>query len=128
MLGATPFSDYPLAKGEMVKKVATSYARINSIKVGTFKKDADVAVDVAVAEVAYPANKAKAASKANVKVTLVADKDYAYEAKSSKAGFFSAQIPAKDLAALKAGTYTLVVEASLGAESGATESSSLIVF
>jgi len=128
VLGATPFSDYPLAKGEMVKKVATSYARINSIKVGTFKKDADVAVDVAVAEVAYPANKAKAASKANVKVTLVADKDYAYEAKSSKAGFFSAQIPAKDLAALKAGTYTLVVEASLGAESGATESSSLIVF
>jgi peptide/nickel transport system substrate-binding protein len=128
ILGATPNSDYPLAKGEMVKKVATTYARINSVKVGTFKRDADLAVDVAVAEVSFPANKTKAAATANVKVTLIADKDYAYAAKAAKAGFYAATIPAKDLAALKPGTYTLVAEASLGDESGVVSTSSLIVF
>jgi peptide/nickel transport system substrate-binding protein len=127
-LAATPFADYPMAKGELVKKVSTTYARINSVKVGTFKKGADVAVDVAVAEVSYPANKAKAAGKANVKVTLVGDKETSYAAKSSKAGFFAASIPAKDLDSLKPGTYTLIVEAGLGTESGAVETASLVVF
>jgi hypothetical protein len=72
--------------------------------------------------------KAKAAGKANVKVTLVAEKETAYAAKSSKAGFFAASIPAKDLRSLKPGTYTLIVEASLGAESGAVDTASLVVF
>jgi len=128
ILDATPFADYPLAKGEMAKKVATSYARINSLKVGTYQKGADVAVDVAVAEIAFPANTAKAAAKAIVKVTLVADKDYVYAAKASKAGLYRALIPAKDLAALKAGTYTVIGEAGLGPESGAVDTASLIVF
>lgn len=127
-LAATPFADYPMAKGEMVQKVATSYARINSLKVGTYRKGADLDVDLTVAEVAYPANKAKPADKARVKVTLVADRDYAYEARPSKAGSYRATIPAKDLAALKAGTYTLIAEAALGAESGAVDASSLIVY
>jgi peptide/nickel transport system substrate-binding protein len=127
VLTATPFGDYPIAKGDMVKKVATTYARINSVKVGSFAKGSDVKVDIAVAEIAYPSNKAKAAAKANVKITLVGDKDYAYAAKPSKAGFFTATIPAADLSSLKAGTYTIVAEAALGQESGAVEASSLIV-
>ena len=81
-----------------------------------------------MAEIAYPANKAKAAAKANVKVTLVGDKDYTYAAKSSKAGLFAATIPAKDLAALQPGTYTVIAEASLGSESGAVDTANLIVF
>jgi peptide/nickel transport system substrate-binding protein len=128
VLAANRDPSYPIAKGEISKKVETTFARINSIKVGTFAKGADVAVDVAVAEVTYPANKAKAAAKAAVKVTLVADKEYSYAGKSSKAGFYTVTLPAKDLAALKAGTYTLVVEAALGSESGAVDTSSLIVF
>jgi peptide/nickel transport system substrate-binding protein len=127
-LGATPFSDYPFAKGDMVKKVETSYARINSIKVGTFKRGADLSVDVAVAEVAYPANKAKAASSAHVKVTLVGAKQHGYDAKSSKAGVYVATIPAMDLAPLRPGTYTLIAEAALGTDSGAVDTASLIVF
>ena len=126
-LTATPFSDYPLAKGEMVKKVQTSYARINSVKVGTFKKGADVRVEVAVAEVAYPANKAKAAAKANVKVTLVGDKEIVYAAKASKAGFYTALLPAADLGSLNPGTYTVIAEAALGTDSGAVDTASLIV-
>ena len=124
---ATPFSDYPMAKGEMVKKVQTSYARINSVKVGTFRKGADVMIEVAVAEVAFPANKAKAAAKANVTVTLVGDRDLVYAAKASKAGFYAAVLPATDLAALKPGTYTVIAEAALGTDSGAVDTAILIV-
>jgi peptide/nickel transport system substrate-binding protein len=127
-LSATPYGDYPFPKGDLAKKVSMTYARINSVKVGTFQKGADLAVDIAVAEVSYPANKAKAAAKANVKVTLIGDKETAYAAKASKAGFYSASVPAKDLASLKPGTYTLIVEAGLGAESGAVETASLVVF
>jgi peptide/nickel transport system substrate-binding protein len=127
-LGATPFSDYPLAKGEMVKKVETSYARINSVKVGTFKRGADLRVEVAVAEVAYPANKAKAAAGAQVKVTLVGDREYGFAATSSKAGLYAATIPAGDLATLRPGTYTVIAEAALGTDFGAVDTASFIVF
>lgn len=127
-LSATPYDDYPFAKGELAKKVAMTYARINSVKVAAFKKGADLGVDIAVAEVSYPANKAKAAAKANVKVTLIGDKETSYAAKAGKAGFFAATIPAKDLASLKPGTYTLIVEAGLGTESGAVDTASLVVY
>jgi peptide/nickel transport system substrate-binding protein len=127
-LVATPFDDYPMAKGEMVKKVETNYARINSIKAGTYKKGSDLAVDLAVAEVAYPANKAKAADKARVRVTLVADRERVYEAREAKAGIYRATIPAADLAALKEGTYTLIGEASLGTDSGAVDTTTFMVF
>jgi peptide/nickel transport system substrate-binding protein len=127
-LSATSFGDYPFPKGDLVKKVSTAYARINSVKVGTYAKGKDLAVEIAVADVSYPANKAKAAGNAKVKVTLVADKETAYAAKSSKAGLFAAAIPAKDLDSLKPGTYTLIVEAGLGSESGAVSTASLVIF
>ncbi len=127
-LVATPFSDYPFEKGEMASKVATTYARINSVKVGTFERDRPVSVEIAVAEVAYPANKAKAAAKASVMVTLVADRERSYAAKAAKAGVYAAVIPARDLASLKPGTYTVIAEAALGPESGAVQTTSLIVF
>ena len=127
-LVATPFDDYPIAKGEMIEKVATSYARINSIKVGTYRKGADLAVDLVVAEVAYPANRAKPADKARVRVTLVADRDRVYEAAEAKAGIYRATIPAADLAALKEGTYTLIGGASLGGEAGAVGAATFMVF
>lgn len=128
ILSRTPYADYPIVKGEMTKLVATTYARINSIKVGTFKKGADVTVDIAVAQVSYPANKATAAAKASVKITVVADKEIVVAAKASKPGFYTATIPAKDLAALKAGTYTVIAEAALGSESGAVDTANLIVY
>jgi len=126
-LAATSFADYPFPKGDLAKKVATTFARVNSVKVGAYQKGSDLAVDIAVAEVEYPSNKAKAAAKANVKVTLVGDKETVYAAKSSKAGMFAAAIPAADLTALKAGTYTLIVEAALGSESGAVSTASLVI-
>jgi peptide/nickel transport system substrate-binding protein len=127
-LVATPFDDYPMAKGQMVKEVETKYARINSIKVDTYKKGAALGVDLAVAEVDYPANKAKPAEAAKVKVTLVAGVDRVFEAKKAKAGIYRASIPASELAALKPGTYTLIGEASLGDESGAVDTANFILF
>ena len=43
-------------------------------------------------------------------------------------GLFAAIIPAKDLAALQPGTYTVIAEAALGGDSGAVDTASLIVF
>jgi peptide/nickel transport system substrate-binding protein len=127
-LVATPFEDYPMAKGEMVEKSRTKYARINSIKVGTYRKGVDLEVDLAVAEVAFPANKAKPAEAARVKVSLIAGKGRAYEAREGKPGIYRAILPASDLAALKEGSYTLVGEASLGGESGAVNTATFMVF
>ena len=81
-----------------------------------------------VAEVAYPANWAKPADKARVRVTLVADRDRVYEAAEAKAGIYRATIPAADLAALEEGTYTLLGGASLGGEAGAVGTATFMVF
>jgi peptide/nickel transport system substrate-binding protein len=119
---------YPYAKGYWTKALATSFAHVDAIKVPTYKKGADLTVGVTVSEVAFPANTTKAAAKANVKVTLIGPKETTYKASMAKAGSFTAVIPAKDLAALKAGSYTVVVEAALGTEAGAVDTANLIVF
>ncbi len=120
---------YPFEKGYFTKYLATAFARVDAIRVPSYKKGAGLAVGVTVSEVAFPANATKPAAKANVTVTLVAnDKETVYKAASTKAGSFEAQIPAKDLDSLKPGSYTIVVEAALGTEAGAVDQANLIVF
>jgi peptide/nickel transport system substrate-binding protein len=119
---------YPYAKGYWTKALASSFARVDAIKVPTFKKGSDLTIGATVSEVAFPANTSKPAAKANVKITLIGDKETSYTAKLVKAGSFEAVIPAKDLAGLKAGSYTIVVEAALGTEAGAVDTANLIVF
>jgi peptide/nickel transport system substrate-binding protein len=119
---------YPFEKGYFSKLLSTSFARIDSVRVGTYKRGAGVAVGATVSEVAFPANTSKAAAKAVVKVSLIADKETLYAAKMTKAGTYECLIPAKDLDSLKPGSYTIVVESSLGAEAGAVETATLIVF
>jgi len=65
-----------------------------------------------------------------VTVTLIlADNtEKVYTAKYTSAGNFQAVIPAKDLGALKAGAYTLVVQSVLSTESPAVQASSLVLF
>lgn len=121
-------ASYPYAKGYWTKALASSFAQVDSIKVPTFKKGSALTVGVTVSEVAFPANTSKPAAKANVKVTLIGNTETVYAAKLVKAGSFEAVIPAKDLAGLKAGSYTIVVEAALGTEAGAVDTSNLIVF
>ena len=128
VLVANRDSSYPFEKGYFTKLLTTNYARVDSLKVPAFEKGKDLTVGITVSSVEFPANKAKGADKANVKVTLVGDKETSYVAKQSKAGSYEAVIPAADLGALKPGSYTVVVEAALGSEAGAVKTSNVIVF
>lgn len=119
---------YPFEKGYFTKLLATSFARIDNIKVPTYAKGKDMTVSATVSEVAYPSNKAKAAAKANVKISLIGATPTSYAAKAAKAGSFEAVIPAKDLDALQPGSYTIVVEASLTDQAGAVDNSSVTIF
>jgi peptide/nickel transport system substrate-binding protein len=120
--------DYPFAKDYFTKFLATNFARIDSLKVASYEKGKDVKVSAQISKVAYPANTAVAADKANVKVTLAADKDYVYTAKMTKAGLFEVSIPAADLAKLKSGAYTVIVEAALGTETATVDTEPLVIF
>lgn len=119
---------YPYAKGYFAKALAGSFARIDAIKVPMYKKGADLTVGVTVSQVAFPANMSRPAVRANVKVTLVGDTQTVTIARLVKPGSFEAVIPREALSGLAPGSYTLIGEASLGAEGGAVDTASLIVF
>jgi peptide/nickel transport system substrate-binding protein len=126
----TAFRDpgYPFEKGYFTKLLSTFFARIDSLKVASYEKGKDVKVSAQISKVAYPNNTAVAADKANIKVTLSADKDYVYSAKMTKAGLFEVAIPAADLAKLKSGAYTVIVEAALGNETATVDTEPLVIF
>jgi len=108
--------------------LATNYTKIDSIKVATYKKGTDLNVTVTLSEVAFPANTSKALAKGKVNVTLVADKEYSFAAKMTKAGTFEASVSAKTLDALKAGSYTIVVDSALATESPTVETTNVLIF
>jgi hypothetical protein len=85
-------------------------------------------VGVTVSQVAFPANKSRPAAQANVKVTLVGDRQTAALGRLVKPGSFEAVIPREALSGLAPGSYTLIVEASVGAGGSAVDTASLIVF
>lgn len=126
------FRDYPYRADHFPTLFRTTITRIDEVKVPvTVQRTADAKIDVVVSEVTYPDDTAKAASnKAKVTVTLIlADNtEKVYTAKYTSAGNFQAVIPAKDLGALKAGAYTLVVQSVLSTESPAVQASSLVLF
>ncbi len=119
---------YPYAKGYWTTRLATRFARIDAIKVPAYKRGSAMNVALTVSDVAYPMNTAKYAAAAKIKVTLIGDKETSYAGTLVKPGSFQAVIPAKDLDALKAGSYTLVVEASFGDESPTVDTSNVIIF
>jgi len=114
---------YPYAKAYWTKTLATHFARIDAINVPSYKKGSSMTIGLTVQDVAYPSNRATSAARATVKVTLVGDTETSYKGTLVKAGSFQAVIPSKDLDALKAGSYTLVVEASFGTESPSVSTS-----
>lgn len=123
----TAFRDGYGLKDGYAKNLATVFPRINLVKVPSYEKGKDLAVSAVVSAVTYPENKAVPAAKGKVRITLVADAEKTYEATSSKAGSFSAAIPAADLAALAPGTYILIVEAALETGSPAVETATFVV-
>lgn len=105
---------YPFAPGYWTEALKTEYSRIDSIILDDPKKGQGVKVSVAVSRVSYPSNQASPASRARVVVSLMADKPVAVEAKRSQPGVFEAVLPAKTIDALALGTYSVVVESTLG--------------
>jgi len=125
----TAFRDasYPYAKGYWTTALATRYADVAAINVPAYKKGSNMTVAITVNDKAYPSNVSKAAAAATVTLTLVGDTTTSYKATFVKAGSWQAVIPAKDLDALKPGSYTVVVEAKLGTEAPNSGSASVLI-
>lgn len=123
----TAFRDGYPQKGGYVKNLATSFPRIDVVTVPAYEAGSDLKLSAIVSEVLYPANKASPAAKADVKVTLIGATETVYTASSAKAGSFEATIPATDIASLKAGTYTVIIEAALNGGSPAVQTASIVV-
>jgi peptide/nickel transport system substrate-binding protein len=122
---------YPYASTYWPAALKSQNARIDGVNVPTpVAKTRDAYLTVAVSVVAYPADTARSAdATAKVRATLVTpDGEKPYPGTFVKAGQFQVKIPAADLAKLKTGSYTLVVESYLGTESPASEVTSLLVF
>jgi len=128
----TAFRDYGYKSDYWPKALRTTLTRIDDVKVpATAQRTKDAEIVVTVSNVVYPDDTAKAADgKTKVSVTLVkADNtEVTYAAKFASAGSFKAVIPAKDLGALKPGSYTVVVQSVLGTEAPAVTPTSIVLF
>ena len=122
---------YPYASTYWPAMLKSQQARVDGVTVPTpVAKTRDAYIDVAVSVVSYPAGTARSAdATAKLRLTLVApDGEKKYTGTFVKAGQFQVKLPAADLAKLKTGSYTLVVESYLGTEAPAVEVTSLVVF
>lgn len=123
---------YPYKSDYWPKAFKTDLTRIDDVKVpATAQKTKDQVIDIAVSKVVYPLDTAAPAdNKAKVSVTLVVGEgnEKVYPAKFVKAGSFQVTIPAKDLGALKSGSYTLVVQSNFAAESPSVTPATLVLF
>ena len=114
----TAFRDpsYPFAKGYWVKALATTYSRIDGLKVADRAKGRDLAVTVNVSAVRYPRNLATPAADAAVEASLmVGDRATTVKARPDKAGIYIATFPAEVLDTLPEGAYAIVATSRLGA-------------
>ncbi|HQK34276.1 MAG TPA: ABC transporter substrate-binding protein [Spirochaetales bacterium] len=101
------------------KVFATTITNIDQVIVpATAGRNADVTVTAKVSTFVYPSDKMNPAGN-NVKISLTLITpagEKVFTGKMTKAGEFAVVIPAKELAALKAGAYTIVVETKIANE------------
>ena len=122
---------YPYTAGYWNKYFQVKTTRIDSVNVPSVtSRGKDAWIPVRLSIVDYPAGTAKPADlTAKVKLTLItADGEKTYNGVFDKTGQYSVTIPAADTRALKAGSYTIVIESSLKTEAPAVESANLVVF
>ncbi len=119
---------YPFEQFWFTKKLSSNFIRIDSVSLGTYQKGESLKVTAALSQVGFPSGIAKPADKARIAVTLVSDAEKTVSGKLTRVGIGEATIPASYLDGLKPGDYTILVEASLGAESGDVKTASLVVF
>jgi len=126
------FRDYPYKSDYWPKQFRMEITRITNVAVPpTATRSSDVKISVSAVSFVYPDTATTALSnKAKVTVALqLADgTEKVYAAKFIKAGSFEAVIPAKDLGALKPGSYTIVIMSSLASEAPSVEPATLVLF
>ncbi|MCX7024989.1 MAG: ABC transporter substrate-binding protein [Spirochaetes bacterium] len=128
-LSAFRDATYPYTGDYWPKAFQMNVTRIDGVTLPpNAQRTKDAVIDVAVSQLTYPIDKAVAGTK-DVKVTITlidaAGKEKAFAAKFVKDGSFKATLPAADLGALAAGTYTVVVESKLADEAPAIVSGTL---
>jgi peptide/nickel transport system substrate-binding protein len=128
----TAFRDgYPYKSDYWPKALKMELSTIDAVKVpvGALRTK-DAVVDVTVSSYVYPDIAKTPLAKGKVTATLVlADgTEKVFAAKMVKAGSFQATIPAKELGAMKAGSYTLVIQSQIAGESPSVSPETLVLF
>jgi len=130
-LAAFRDSSYPYDSAYWPKYFAVKTMRIDGVTVPSVtNRGKDAVIPVKLSIVDYPAGTARTADGTpKVRLTLITDSgEKVYTGKFAKLGQYSVTIPGADTNALKAGSYTIVVESFLGTEAPAVQSATLVVF
>ena len=130
-LAAVRDPSYPYDSAYWPKYFAVKTMRIDGITVPAVNnRGKDIVIPVKLSIVDYPAGTSRTADGTpKVRLTLITDAgEKVYNGKFVKIGQYSVTIPATDTTALKAGSYTIVIESFLGTEAPAVESANLVVF
>jgi len=128
----TAFRDsYPYKSDYWAKAFRMQLSSIDSVTMpvgATRAKDA--VITVKVSSYMYPDTAKTPLAKAKVTGALQMPdgSEKVYEAKAGAAGTFIVTIPAKDLGALKAGSYTVVVQSAIGTETPSVSPETLVLF
>ena len=113
----TAFRDptYPFEAGYWTKALKTEYTSVDSLLIDDPRKGQNLVVKAKVSLVMYPESAGVPTEKAQVSMTLMSgDRPVTVEAKYVKDGLYEAYFPASVVDGLAVGTYSVLVEASLG--------------
>ena len=126
------FRDYPYKADYWPKAFRLEITRIDNVQVpATATRKNDVKITITASSYVYPeVATTPLSNKGTVTVALQLEggKELVYPAKFEKAGTFTATIPAKDLGALKPGSYTVVVMTKLAGEAPSVSPETLVLF
>ncbi len=128
----TAFRDsYPYKSDYWPKALKVALSSIDAVKMPvTAVRSKDAVITVNVSSFNYPdvAKTPLAKGKVTAALQLPGGGEKVYTAVSKAAGSFVVTIPAKDLGALKAGSYTVVIMSSIGTESPSVSPETLVLF
>lgn len=122
---------YPYKSDYWQKALRMTLSSIDSVTVpvgATRSKDAVITINASSFNYPDIAKSPLAKGKVTVALQLPDGGEKVYAAKMTKAGTFSATIPAADLGSLKSGAYTLVVQSQIGTETPSVSPETLVLF
>ena len=124
--------EYPFTPDYWPGVFITTTVRIDSVDIPAMylrAKKEDMTVKVQVSEVLYPEGTAKLAEKGEVSVVLITPTEEIFaKARYVEAGLFEAVIPAEAIKDLEAGSYTILINASIVGAVPASLAGSTVVY